>query len=89
MKVTVTHLKNPAIGWDITVQAEAEAKERIVTMRVVINQFPEPDDILNPPANSYDRTYIQKGVYPGENSVVATATDQDGNDTIRVHKWSS
>lgn len=89
MKITVTPAKNPAIGWDITVSVEADGKERIAEVTTEINDAPEPTDFLKPAVNSYENTYIQKGVFPGNNKVVVTAKDEDGNPTIAVKKWES
>jgi len=89
MKVAITHTKNPATGWDITVTATAENKELVAVVKTVINDFPEPDDTLDPAANFYDRAYTQKGIYPGENKVVVTVRDADANPTVAVHKWAS
>jgi hypothetical protein len=89
MKITVTPVKNPAIGWDITVSVTAEGKERIAEVTTAINDFSEPTDIVKPVANFYENTYIQKGVFPGKNKVIVTAKDEDGNPTVAVKKWDS
>ncbi len=89
MKIAIAPVRNPATGWDITVTVLAEDKERIAQVTTVINDFPEQDDILNPQANSYERTYIQKGIFPGHNKVVVTALDSDGNPWVGVKKWDS
>ena len=89
MKIVITPVKNPAIGWDITVSITTDGKERVAEVTIEINGSPEPTDNVKPPANSYENTVIQKGVYPGKNTVVVTAKDGDGNDTVAVKKWDS
>ena len=89
MKIVIVPVKNPAIAWDITVTVTAEDKERISEVTTAINGFSEPTDTLNPAVNSYENTYIQKGVSPGHNTVTVTAKDEDGNPTVSVKKWDS
>ena len=87
--IAVAHQRNPALGWDITVKVAAPSDASIAQVRTAINDFPEPDDILEPPVDVYERTFVQKGVFPGSNKVVVTVVDANGDSKVGVFKWDS
>jgi uncharacterized protein YunC (DUF1805 family) len=88
MKIKVSHARNPVLSWDIDVSAQAEAGEKIAQVEVRVNDVQEVQELLNDPLDSWDQHLSQKGVYPGDNKVEVTVTDQDGNETSAEQKWS-
>jgi hypothetical protein len=89
MTIDIAHIKNPAAGWDITTSIATTAKaDKVTHVRIQINGFPEYDKDIDPPADFWNNTLIQKGVYPGENRVVVTATNNKGEDTVAINEWS-
>jgi hypothetical protein len=88
MIVDIAHAKNPAAGWDVDVTVTAEGKETVAHVRIDINGFTKCDEEVSPAARRWHRQLPQQGEYPGDNSVVATATDGDGEDTTSVDEWS-
>jgi ssRNA-specific RNase YbeY (16S rRNA maturation enzyme) len=89
MKIAISPVKNSAIGWDITVSVTAEDSQKIANVTTTILGFDEPTDVLQVPVDSYERTYIQKGVFPGHNDVLVRAIDTDGKQSAAVKKWDS
>ena len=83
-----THVRNPALGWDITATAKAEKGEKIMRAQVLINEFPEYDQQFNPPIASWQTQLKQKGQYPGDNEVEVIITDDKGEDTSAVDTWN-
>jgi hypothetical protein len=88
MKINISHARNPVLGWDIDVSAEAEARENISQVEVRVNDILEVQDLPGDALNSWDQQLTQKGVFPGNNKVEVTVTDQDGNETSAEQKWS-
>jgi hypothetical protein len=88
MKIRISHARNPVLAWDIDVSAEAESGEKISQVEVVVNDTPEVQDLPGDALNSWDQQLTQKGVFPGNNKVEVTVTDQDGNETSAEQKWS-
>lgn len=88
MKINISHTKNPLLGWDINVSVQAEANQKIGEVEVRVNDFPEAQDLPGDALDSWEQQLTQKGVYPGNNNVEVTASDQDGNQTRAEQKWS-
>ena len=89
MQIDITYLKNPALGWDVTATATGEHQEQVQHIRATINSSPMCDENSDPPVNKWRRLFTQKGVYPGDNKVVVTVTDDRGNDSAAMEQWSS
>lgn len=88
MTIDTAHTKDPLAGWDIDVTVAGEGKETIAHVQIEINGFTKWDEQVSPPARKWHRQMTQQGQYPGENRVVVTATDSDGQDTVAVDEWS-
>lgn len=87
MQIDIKHQRNPALGWDVDVTVSAENKETITHVRVEINGFTRCDESPSSNIRKWHKTLVQQGVYPGENEVIVTAADQDGNDTGAEDEW--
>jgi hypothetical protein len=89
MTIDIAHAKNPAAGWDITTSIATTAKaEKIAHVRIEINGFPEYDKDIDPRADFWKNTLIQQGVFPGDNRVVVTVTNNKSEDTVAISEWS-
>jgi len=88
VNVEIAHSKNPAMGWDVDVTVTAEGKETIAGVRIDINGFTKCDEQVEPPARKWHRQMPQQGNYPGDNSVVVTATEAEGQESTSVDEWS-
>jgi hypothetical protein len=76
------------MGWDISADAKADAGEKITRAQVVINGVAEYDKTLVPPVSSWQEQLIQRGQYPGENTVRVIATNEQGDATESIDFWS-
>lgn len=88
MRILISHAKNPLIGWNVNVNLTADAPQKIAYVEVRINDFRETRDTPASPLDSWDQTFTQKGVYPGDNRVNVLVKDQDGNDYRSEQRWS-
>ncbi len=88
MNIVITHARNPLMNWDVTVTIQAEGKERISSVDAEIKNSPMPVESVNPPVKTWTKTYSRVGQYPGDNKVLVTAADQDGNTTDAEDQWS-
>jgi hypothetical protein len=88
MKVNIDHIRNPVLGWDITVGVDAEEDEHIAEVEVRVNDFPEVRETLRKPLKSWEQQITQKGVYPGNNKVEVMVLDQESEETNAIQKWS-
>jgi hypothetical protein len=88
MKVTIASPVQAVMGWNIDITVEAEAKEKIASVNIQVNDFTEVDKTLNPPLDSWELGLQQKGRYPGDNKVDVLVRDQDGNETRAERNWS-
>lgn len=86
MKVDLSHLKNPAIGWDVVVKATADAGEKIASATVAVNGATVADESLDG-MSSWTRTLRQQGFFPGRNTVKAEITNDKGEDTSAEDSW--
>jgi len=89
MKIVISHAKNRLEGWDITIDATPDGTELVSQVSTEINNFPEAIDTLDPASNSYQRTYIQKGQYPGTNKVRVTVYNDAAVSTVADQIWDS
>lgn len=88
MTVSSQHTKNPAAGWDISVTAKADTGEKIVRAQVIVNEISVYDMTFYPPVSTWQEQLIQRGQYPGENTVRVVATNEHGDATVSVDSWS-
>jgi hypothetical protein len=86
--VTAQHAKNPAIAWDISAAAKADAGERIARAQIIINGQVAYDNSFVPPIGSWQVQLSQRGQYPGENTVRVIASNDKGEDTEADDSWS-
>ena len=86
MSVSLSHIKNRAVGWDITAKADAEKGERLVAARVEVNGVTVVNENLNS-VSSWTRTLTQQGVFPGSNRVRATITNDQGDNASAEDSW--
>lgn len=87
MKLTLSHQKNPAVGWDITASATAEKEEKIVRAQIIVDDFPEYDESFDPPLTNFQKQLGQQGQFPGDNKVRLIITDDKGQDTVAEDEW--
>jgi hypothetical protein len=88
MNLTSTHAKNPAEGWDISATAKADPGEKIARAQIIVNGFTEYDKSFEPPINGWQQQLLQRGQYPGNNTVEVIATSDKGEDTESEDSWS-
>jgi hypothetical protein len=88
MTVTSTHSKNPAEGWDISASAKADAGEKIARVQIIVNGFNAYDKTFVPAISAWQEQLIQKGQYPGDNTVQVIATNDKDDDTESDDSWS-
>lgn len=88
MRVTCSHNKNPALGWDISASAEAEKGEKIARAQIVVDDLPAYDKSFDPPINSWQQQLTQQGQFPGDNTVRLVVTSDGGDDTESRDSWS-
>lgn len=87
MKVTSSHTKNPAVGWDITASATADKGEKIARAQIIVDDFPESDQSFDPPISSWQKQLTQQGQFPGDNTVKVIVTNDKGDDTESDDSW--
>jgi hypothetical protein len=88
MTTTLTHSKNPAVGWDISASAAVGPGEKIVQVRILVDDFPEYDKTFDPPLNNWQQQLTQQGQFPGDNRVRLIITNDKGEDTEADDMWS-
>jgi hypothetical protein len=86
--VTSQHAKNPAIGWDISAAAKADAGEKITRAQIIINGLIAYDNTFIPPISNWQVQLDQMGQYPGANTVRVIASNDKGEDTESDDSWS-
>jgi hypothetical protein len=87
MTITTTPVRNPLLGWDITVNVQAAAGEKIAAVEVRVNDFRDVSDQFDPPLDSWQKLLTQRGVFPGDNRADVVVTDQNGNQTRARQEW--
>ncbi len=88
MTVSSQHAKNPAVGWDISGAAKADAGEKIARAQIFINGLVAYDNSFVPPIGNWQVQLTQKGQYPGENTLRVIASNEKGEDTESADFWS-
>jgi hypothetical protein len=88
MIAEISHQKNMAMGWDISVSVKPEAGQAISAVEVSVNGFNRLSENFHPPASQWQKTLIQQGQYPGENQVEVKVTDSKGTQTRSLDQWS-
>ena len=87
MQIDISHVKNPAVGWDVDVTVTGENNEKITRVKIEINGFPKIDEQIPGEPKKWHKGLVQQGVYPGENKVVVSVVDQDGNGSSARDEW--
>lgn len=88
MNLTLTHQKNPAIGWDITASAKVEKTEKIARSQIEVNGSTVYDKSFDPPLSSWQQQLHQQGEYPGDNTVELIVTSDAGDDSDAEDSWN-
>jgi hypothetical protein len=88
MTPTLSHQKNPAIGWDITASAKVDKDEKIARAQILVNDSSEYDETFDSPLSSWQKQLHQQGQYPGDNTVRLIITSDSGDDTDAEDSWS-
>jgi hypothetical protein len=88
MTVGSTHAKNPAVGWDISASAKADAGEQITRAQIIVNGSTRYDRMFDPPISNWQESLTQQGLYPGDNTVQVIATSDKAEDTESDDSWS-
>jgi hypothetical protein len=87
MQTTVTHARNPLVGWDISVSAKAGDKETISGARILVNGFAQYDETFDAPLNQWQQQLLQQGDYPEENKVLVEITNGNGHVIRTQDSW--
>jgi hypothetical protein len=87
MKINIAHIKNAVLGWDIDVNVQADAGQHISQVTVKVNGIPEVNESSDD-LDSWAEQLVQKGVYPGDNEVEVTVSDDKGDQSRAKQKWS-
>lgn len=88
MKITISHIKNVVIGWNIDVSVEADDGETISFVEARVNGFPEIQETPDDGVSSFDQQITGKGVFPGDNKVEVLARNQNGDEKRSEQQWS-
>ena len=88
MKIDIKHTKNVLRDWDVDVTMNAESGEKISSVEIKVNDFPEVNESQDDSVSSWEKQLTQKGQYPGDNKVVVTVFDQNGNSSVAKQQWS-
>jgi hypothetical protein len=88
MTATLSHQKNPAIGWDISASAKVDKDEKIARAQILVNESTEYDKTFDPPLSSWQQQVHQQGQYPGDNTVRLIITSDKGDDTEAEDSWN-
>jgi hypothetical protein len=88
MKISISHIKNVVIGWNIDVSVEAGDGETISFVEARVNGFPEIQEMPDNGTNSFDQQITGKGVFPGDNKVEVVARNQNGDESRGEQQWS-
>jgi hypothetical protein len=88
MTVGSTHAKSPAVGWDISASARADAGEKIARAQIIVNGSTRYDRTFDPPIATWQESLTQQGLYPGDNTVQVIATNDKAENTESDDSWS-
>ena len=89
MDGTLTHSKNPLMGWDISATVKADKGEKISRVQVIVDDFPELDKTFPTPLSSWTETLIQQGEYPGDNTVRLVVTNDKEEESEYEDSWNA
>lgn len=90
MKLTLSHQKNPAVGWDVSASAAAdksESNEKIVRAQIIVDDFAEYDETFDSPLSNWQKQLTQQGQFPGDNKVQLIVTNDKGDDAKSEDEW--
>ena len=87
MKLTLSHQKNPAVGWDVSASATAERNEKIVWAQIIVDDFPEYDETFDSPLSNWQKQLTQQGQFPGDNKVQLIVMNDKGEDAKSEDEW--
>ena len=88
MDHTLSHAKNPLMGWDIAAFSKADMGEKISRAEIIVNGFSRYDKTFDSPLNQWQHQLQQQGQYPGDNVTRLKITDDKGNVTEAEDSWS-
>ncbi len=88
MTIDIEHVRDAAMGWDISVLVSGGGNEKIAAVRIDVNGFPQVKESFSSPIGVYKKQLNQQGTYPGDNKVLVRATDEKGNETDGIDSWS-
>lgn len=89
MRLRLDHVRS-VVGNDLTVVVEVEEGEAIAEVAIEYDDFDLARESLNPPVQSYTKSFRQQGdAAPGmEHRLVATAFDVGGKSATAVSEWT-
>jgi hypothetical protein len=87
MKIDVTVLKDPLMGWNLNFGITADVSEEIHDVTIRVNDYPEVRDSCVPPVNDWSRALSRKGNYPGENKLEVEVVGKSGQMYRKKHVW--
>ncbi|MGA8432621.1 MAG: hypothetical protein WB729_22535 [Candidatus Sulfotelmatobacter sp.] len=90
MKLTLSHQKNPAVGWDVSASAatdKSDGNEKIVRAQIIVDDFPEYDETFASPLSNWQKQLTQQGQFPGNNKVRLIVTNDKGENVESEDEW--
>jgi hypothetical protein len=87
MKIVIGPPARGVMGWNFDVSVEAGADEKIEYVEVRVNDFPQVRDTLGDPEDSWQQSFTQQGVYPGENKAEVLVRSVAKKETRAERKW--
>jgi len=87
VKIDIEPKKNPAVDWDITIRVTGGKGEKIRRVTLTVNGFPEPDENISPAQDEWEKTYGQRGQWPGQNTAEVMVTSDGGDQTRKSKTW--
>ena len=88
MDTSLSHKKNPAVGWNILASAKAGTGEKIARAQISVNGFSKYDKSFNPPLSQWQQELSQQGQFPGDNTSELNITSDKGEATANQDSWS-
>ena len=61
MKIDIKHTKNVLRDWDVDVTVNAESGEKISSVEIKVNDFPEVNESQDDSVSSWEKQLTQKG----------------------------
>ncbi len=87
MQVTISHARNPVLGWDITTTVTAGTDETVTYVEIRVNGFPQCQKTVDPAAKQWQKQLYQQGNYPGDNQVQVAVQNDKGQATNWEQEW--